>query len=259
MKKIESVLFQGITENEWMHMLDLGCMRTQHFAKNTIIFHTGEHIHEIGIVLSGSVNIENIDLWGNKSILSNISAGQVFAESYALCQEPMMVDAVTAEAADILFLNMAPLKQVQDKESWSAKIMQNILYISVQKNLILSRRIFCTTPKTVRSRLFIYLSTEAAKAKSTTFQIPFDRQGLADYLNLDRSALSKELGKMRDEGILEFHKTNSYFIQYQRKYSFIPLNINYSSLQYKPTKVLHCRRHKYTFVMDHKQHLFTVW
>ncbi len=84
--------------------------------------------------------------------------------------------------------------------------MQNILYISVQKNLILSRRIFCTTPKTVRSRLFIYLSTEAAKAKSTTFQIPFDRQGLADYLNLDRSALSKELGKMRDEGILEFHK-----------------------------------------------------
>ena len=163
MKKIESVLFQGITENEWMHMLDLGCMRTQHFAKNTIIFHTGEHIHEIGIVLSGSVNIENIDLWGNKSILSNISAGQVFAESYALCQEPMMVDAVTAEAADILFLNIAPLKQVQDKESWSAKIMQNILYISVQKNLILSRRIFCTTPKTVRSRLFIYLSTEAAK------------------------------------------------------------------------------------------------
>lgn len=84
--------------------------------------------------------------------------------------------------------------------------MQNILYISVQKNLILSRRIFCTTPKTVRSRLFIYLSTEAAKSKSTTFQIPFDRQGLADYLNLDRSALSKELGKMRDEGILEFHK-----------------------------------------------------
>ena len=158
MKKIESVLFQGITENEWMHMLDLGCMRTQHFAKNTIILHTGEHIHEIGIVLSGSVNIENIDLWGNKSILSNISAGQVFAESYALCQEPMMVDAVTAEAADILFLNIAPLKQIQDKESWSAKIMQNILYISVQKNLILSRRIFCTTPKTVRSRLFIYLS-----------------------------------------------------------------------------------------------------
>ena len=198
------------------------------------------------------------DLWGNKSILSNISAGQVFAESYALCQEPMMVDAVTAEAADILFLNIAPLKQIQDKESWSAKIMQNILYISVQKNLILSRRIFCTTPKTVRSRLFIYLSTEAAKSKSTTFQIPFDRQGLVDYLNLDRSALSKELGKMRDEDI-EFHKTNSYFIQGQRKYSFIPLNINYSSLQYKPTKVLHCRRHKYTFVMDHKQHLFTVW
>lgn len=64
MKKIESVLFQGITENEWIHMLDLGCMRTQHFAKNTIIFHIGEHIHEIGIVLSGKVSILKILICG---------------------------------------------------------------------------------------------------------------------------------------------------------------------------------------------------
>mgnify|MGYP000417584401 CR=1 FL=1 len=169
MKKIESVLFQGITENEWMHMLDLGCMRTQHFAKNTIILHTGEHIHEIGIVLSGSVNIENIDLWGNKSILSNISAGQVFAESYALCQEPMMVDAVTAEAADILFLNIAPLKQIQDKESWSAKIMQNILYISVQKNLILPDAFSALLLN--RSQSSLYLSFYRS-GKSQKYNIP---------------------------------------------------------------------------------------
>ncbi len=206
MKKNQSILFQGITDNEWVHMENCGCMRTHHFSKNTIIFHTGEYIHEIGIVLNGSVNIENIDLWGNKSILSNISSCQVFAESYALCQEPMMVNAVTAETSDILFLNIMLLTKLQGKESWSDKIMKNILYISVQKNLTLSRRIFCTTPKTIRSRLFMYLSTQSAKAGSTSFRIPFDRQGLADYLNLDRSALSKELGKMRDEGILDFHK-----------------------------------------------------
>ena len=76
----------------------------------------------------------------------------------------------------------------------------------MQKNLILSQRIFCTAPKTIRSRLLIYLSAQARRVGSDSFAIPFDRQQLADYLNLDRSALSKELGKMRDEGILEFHK-----------------------------------------------------
>ena len=84
--------------------------------------------------------------------------------------------------------------------------MQNLLNISLHKNLALSERIFCTSPKTVRGRLLLYLSNQAAKAGSKSFRIPFDRQGLADHLNLDRSALSKELGKMRDEGILETTK-----------------------------------------------------
>ena len=78
---------------------------------------------------------------------------------------------------------------------WTDKIMQNLLRISIYKNLILSNRIFCTTPKTIRGRLLIYLSSQASKAESTVFQISFNRQELADYLNLDRSALSKELGK----------------------------------------------------------------
>ena len=96
---------------------------------------------------------------------------------------------------------------------WTDKIMQNLLRISIYKNLILSNRIFCTTPKTIRGRLLIYLSSQASKAESTVFQISFNRQELADYLNLDRSALSKELGKMRDEGLLEFRK--SQFVLHQ--------------------------------------------
>ena len=92
--------------------------------------------------------------------------------------------------------------------------MQNLLRISVQKNLILSNRIFCTTPKTIRERLLIYLTGQAVRTGSTAFEIPFDRQGMADYLNLDRSALSKELGKMRKEGILDFHKNK--FTLYQK-------------------------------------------
>ena len=187
MKKVQTPLFQGITENEWNEMQNCSCMRQQSFEKNELIFRMGESVREIGIVLTGSVNIENVDLWGNKSLLSNISAGQVFAETYAFCQEPLM--------------------QPRYKDTlWTDKIMQNLLRISIYKNLILSNRIFCTTPKTIRGRLLIYLSSQASKAESTVFQISFNRQELADYLNLDRSALSKELGKMRDEGILEFRK-----------------------------------------------------
>lgn len=207
MKKFQSPVFRNITDTEWETMLTFSCMRTDTFDKNTVIFHTGDIIHEIGIVINGSVNIENIDLWGNKSILSNISTGETFAETYALSQEPMMVDAVAAEDNKILFLNVNILMDSQNaKNTWYSKILTNLLNISVQKNLILSNRIFCTSSKTIRGRLLTYLSSMSVKSGSMTFQVPFDRQQLADYLNLDRSALSRELGKMRRDGLIDFHK-----------------------------------------------------
>ena len=181
--------------------------RSSFFFKNGTIFHTGDLIHEIGIIESGSVNIENIDLLGNKSILSNISQGQIFAETYAICHEPMLVDVVAIEDTQVLFADLdILLSNRYASQPWHAKIMQNILKLSVQKNLVLSNRIFCTSAKTIRSRLLTYLSMESVKAGNTTFQIPFDRQQLADYLNVDRTALSKELGKMRTDGILDFYK-----------------------------------------------------
>ena len=80
----------------------------------------------------------------------------------------------------------------------------------MQKNLLLSNRIFCTSPKTIRSRLLTYFSRLSVKYGSSTIQIPFNRQQLADYLNLDRSALSKELGKMQQDGLIEYHKNMIY-------------------------------------------------
>ena len=120
----------------------------------------------------------------------------------------------TATPSEILFLNLELLKRLfSGTDSCRDAIMQNLFAICVRKNLILSNRIFFTTPKTVRGRLLVYLSSESAKAGCTSFTIPFDRQGLADYLNLDRSALSKELSRMKKEGILDFHKNQ--FILYQ--------------------------------------------
>jgi len=155
------------------------------------------------------VLIENNDLWGNKSILSRVEKGQVFAESYAFHEVPLMVDAIADEDSLILFLDVQRLMEEQNAQAtWYCKMLKNLLLISTKKNRNLSNRIFCTTSKTVRGRLAAFFSEQAAKTGSNTFDIPFNRQQMADYLNLDRSALSKELGKMREEGLLTFHKNH---------------------------------------------------
>ena len=202
-----SKLFSGVSENELAAMLACLDPKVNDFRKEAFVLRCGDTVDSIGLVLSGSVNIENLDLWGSKSILSNIGAGQVFGETYAFSRETLMVDAVASQQTDILFWNLDILVHTPHPAStWQPKFIRNLLQISLRKNLALSQRIFCTTPKTIRGRLLVYLSNQAAKAGSNHFKIPFDRQGLADYLNVDRSALSKELGKMRDEGILTTRK-----------------------------------------------------
>ena len=203
----QTFIFQNLTNEELEEMKNLHFLRNASFEKNTLIFQTGDRIHEIGMVLKGSVHIESIDLWGNRSILSHVPEGHAFAETYALCHEPMMVDAVSTQESAIAFLDTDIL--LNDRylqKSWYAKIMHNLLIIFARKNLVLSNRIFCTSAKTIRERLFTYFSNLSVQTGSRTFQVPFDRQQMADYLNLDRSALSKELGKMRKEGLIDFHK-----------------------------------------------------
>ena len=181
---------------------------TKEFKKDTVICHAGDTITHIGIVLSGSVQIENNDIWGNKSILDKAGPGAVFAEAYAcIAGEPLMVDVVATETTRILFLHAGRLFSLSaDGALPYGKVIRNLLMLSAEKNLILSRRIFHTSAKTIRGRVSSYLSFEAARQKSCSFTIPFNRQQLADYLSVDRSALSGELGKMRDEGLICFHK-----------------------------------------------------
>ena len=215
MRPVASPLFQGLSAEEWAALEQSGCLRAKSYPRHAVIFHAGEHVHALGVVLRGTVHIENLDLWGSKSILSSISAGQAFAETYALCGDVMMVDAVAAEECEVLFVNISAFSggapgTVHEKqvvaEIVREKLLRNLLTVSMRKNLSLSQRIFCTTPKTVRGRLLTYFSAQAARSGSLQFEIPFNRQQLADYLNLDRSALSKELCKMRDEGLLTFEK-----------------------------------------------------
>ena len=206
MRPVASPLFQGLSAEEWAALEQSGCLRTKSYPRHAVIFHAGEHVHALGVVLRGTVHIENLDLWGSKSILSSISAGQAFAETYAFCGEALMVDAVAAEHCEILFLHTAALTDARIEPALKDKLLRRLLAVSMRKNLSLSQRIFCTTPKTVRGRLLTYFSAQAARCGRMEFEVPFNRQQMADYLNLDRSALSKELCKMRDEGLLTFEK-----------------------------------------------------
>ena len=191
--------FKNVTIDELQELNNLGAFSEKFFPKGNIIFHTGDVVSRMGIVVKGQVFIESNDLWGNRSILSVVEKGQAFAESYGYTKSPMLVDAV--------FFNLnVLLEEIYQSYSWQFKIQKNLLLIATNKNIILSNRSFCTAPKTIRERLSIYFSQQVMINKSNEFSIPFNRQQLADFLNLDRSALSKELCKMRDEGMIEFHK-----------------------------------------------------
>ena len=203
-------LFKDVPPEEINVMLQ--CLGTEErdYDKGETIFHAGDVIHNIGLVLTGRVQIENDDVWGNKSVMESVGPGFAFAESYAcLPGEPLMVSAIAAEPSHILFLDTGRvLTTCPSACTHHNRLIQNLLYISSQKNLNLSRRIFHTSSKSIRGRLLSYLSFQASKAGSRDFCIPFNRQQLADYLSIDRSAMSAELGKMRKEGILETDKNH---------------------------------------------------
>ncbi len=203
-------LFRGMTEKEITSLLKSLDARKQEYEKNELILRAGSKPGVIGIVLSGSVTILSDDIWGNRTILSHIERGGLFAEAYAILEDvPMLVDVIANEGCSILMLKMKGiLNSTKSQNPWDYKFLRNLLLISSKKNLNLSGRSFHTSPKTIRERVMSYLNTFALQNNSTEFDIPFDRQQLADYLNLERSALSKELGKMQKEGIIETRKSH---------------------------------------------------
>lgn len=207
-------LFQGIPDEEAEHLLtDLGA-RVKRYRKGETVYHAGDTVTALGLVLSGSVLVARDDFWGNTTVLDHVGPGQVFAETYACTPgEALMVYVAAAEPVQVLFLNMSRVLDVRGSVGTSqGTLVRNLLALSAQKNLTLSRKIFHTSPKTIRGRLLSYLSEQAVRAGSNRFTIPFDRQQLADYLSVERSALSHELGKMRREGLLQVRK-NAFILE----------------------------------------------
>ena len=203
-------LFRGIRPDDLEPALICLQAYTRVYPRGDAVLRAGDTVRTLGVVLSGSVSVEYRDVWGNNSLLAQIGPGQIFAETYAcLPDEPAIVDVAAAEPAEILFVNTERLLHPCTTGCAShLQLLTNLLSISAHKNLLLSRRISHTTPKTIRGRLRAYLSFEALRQGETSFDISFNRQQLADYLSVDRSALSNELSKMRAEGLLDFRKNH---------------------------------------------------
>ncbi|MDD6487016.1 MAG: Crp/Fnr family transcriptional regulator [Spirochaetales bacterium] len=201
-------LFIDLDEQTLPEALKLFCSAEKNLKKGEMIFHSGTTTEVMGFVLDGRIQIESTDYWGNKTIIDNLGTGKVFGETYALTGKPLMVDAVAVEDSKIMLLNPKNIFVHSDNKINSI-LIKNILRISMNKNLHLSQRIFHTNSKTIRGRLLAYLSScVSSKTPDTEFDIPYDRQQLADYLQVDRSALSAELSKMKADGLIDFWKNH---------------------------------------------------
>ncbi len=203
----DSVLFRGFDENEAAALVTSLKAREKRFKKGAVIFCAGDVTDKLCFVTAGSVTVESNDMWGNRTILNLVSKGQFFAESYALLPDvPMLVDVCAAEDCSVIFLSMKSLPHLSD--TTRARLLTNLLTITTRKNLHLSSRSFHTAPRQVRGRIMAYLNTVSVQKHSREFDIPFDRQQLADYLNVERSVLSNELSKMQRDGLIRCKKNH---------------------------------------------------
>lgn len=201
-------LFLGISAQEVSSMLTCLDARRRVLAAGEYALREGDDARSIGLVIAGSVVVERTDAWGARSILGRAAFGETFGEAYACVPGATMgVDVRAAEDSTILLLDVGrALTSCPSACPFHARLIRNLLGTIAAKNLQLSNKIRDITPRTIRARVLSFLSTQAQGAGARTFGVPFNRQQLADYLCVDRSALSHELAKMRAEGLIDFDR-----------------------------------------------------
>lgn len=205
-----SSLFSGISETELTAMLSCLETREERFPKDTFLLRAGDTAESIGLVLSGSVLVVQEDIWGNRNILSKAGPGQTFAAAYACAPGSVLNVSVLAETpVTAMFLNVKRVLNVCPSAcAHHSRIIRNLLGELAEKNLRFGEKLTHMGQRTTRAKLMSYFSAEAQRLGTYEFDIPFSRQQLADYLAVERSGLSLELGKMRSEGLLDFHKSH---------------------------------------------------
>ena len=201
-------IFQGIEEPEIASLLQCLQATERTYQKGETILSEGSITENMGIVLSGMALISCGDIWGNTSVLGHVTPGSVFAEVYACIPgEPLLITVSAAEDTTVLFMNVGRiLSTCTNACPFHTRLARNLLTVCAHKSLQLSQRILHTSSKSIRGRLMSYFSQCAKQAGNHIFHIPYNRQQLADYLGVDRSAMCHELSKMQKEGLISYEK-----------------------------------------------------
>lgn len=208
---LKSPLFSGIEQAELQRML--GCLgaRKQKIIRGEAVFLEGDPAGLIGMVLEGGVQVVRDDVLGNRSLLSCAEPGELFAETFSCAGAAVMpVSAYAVKDSVLLLMDCRKMLTVcANTCGFHNRLIKNLLQVVAENNLMLTKKIRIMSKKTTREKLMAYLMEQAKQQKSAAFTIPLDRQALADYLGVERSAMSSELSKLRRDGVLE--TKGSYF------------------------------------------------
>ena len=200
-------LFFNIKEEDLPKMLFCLSAKVLTFDKKYTVIAEGSPFKYVGILLSGGAQITSVDYYGNRNILSNIESGEIFGEAFACAGVNSNVSVVAVEKSEIMFIKCSRmLYSCSNACGFHGQLIQNLIRGLAQKNLFFHQKTLITAKRTTREKLLSYLNACAKKANSNTFEIPFDRQALADYLQVERSGLSAEISKLRAEKVLKSEK-----------------------------------------------------
>ncbi len=206
LKKTE--LFAGVEEGDIESMLSCLGATLRKYKKGEYVFREGERVDHITVLVEGCLHIQKDDYWGNRSIINHIEKGEMFGEAYLSSMgAPLLNDVVAVKDSEVMFFDLNRLLSTCSSAcKFHALTVKNLFYAISEKNRNLVSKLGYMSSRTTREKLLAYLSDRAKKQNNATFEIPFNRQQLSDFLSVDRSAMSNELCKMRDSGILEFKK-----------------------------------------------------
>ena len=201
-------LFAGVGDDEISAMLSCLGARLYNYKKGEYVLRQGEHLSDIIVLVEGNLHIQKDDYWGNRSILGQVDVGEMFGEAYVAPESGALLnDVVATENSTVIFFDVRKIITTCSSGCrFHSVIVQNMFFAISDKNRKLVQKLGHMSKRTTREKLISYLSEESKKQNSSNFTIPFNRQQLADFLSVDRSAMSNELCKMRDEGLIEFDK-----------------------------------------------------
>lgn len=201
-------LFDDIDRQEMDQLLTCLSGRWESYKEGEIILMAGEKADRVGMVRFGSVLVLSDDFWGNRTILACVETGGLFGEAFSFGRvERLPVSVMASELTEVLFLDCERIVSLCPSDcAFHGRLIRNMLRILAEKNMGLVQKISHISKRNTKEKILSYLSEQAKRAGKASFTIPLDRQGMADFLAVDRSALSKELGRLRDEGRISFHK-----------------------------------------------------